>query len=495
MVAKAVACLNFFYSSLDILYGHWQMSIFEGINEGISANAYDPCYSGVVDSVYGELVERYKQQGAPVEVDFRELVNWVKIGDQLTHQIHPYPAKLLPNIAHFFSRVSSTSTSKIILDPFSGSGTVALEASLSGWQSYVSDSNPFALLLTKVKTSAYDVKQLYASLDGIQSRALVIREAPSVPVVNEKIWYYEETKKKLEILLCAVSSVEDRDLRDFFYVCFSSVAKRLSLADPSISVPVRLKEKKSFSEDRNKRIRSKLRWIKDTDPMDDFLRVCKSNIQRVDDTNNVALKRKAAVPVGEDARNLSDPFDNGESLPSNSIPLIISSPPYGSAQKYIRASSISLNWLGMATPNKLASFESKSIGREHVPKFRLSSSDCVIPSEYECFCDEVGKVNPLRAKITYIYLVELKEALVEMARVLCPGGRAAIVIGNNTVCGRSLRNDVYVKQVMLQAGLEIEAILVDDIKSRGLMTKRNKTASVISRESVLVFTKKSCSYG
>ena len=34
-----------------------------------------------------------------------------------------------------------------------------------------------------------------------------------------------------------------------------------------------------------------------------------------------------------------------------------------------------------------------------------------------------------------------------------------------------------------------DRILVDDIKSRGLMIKRNRTASIISRETVLIFEK------
>ena len=38
-------------------------------------------------------------------------------------------------------------------------------------------------------------------------------------------------------------------------------------------------------------------------------------------------------------------------------------------------------------------------------------------------------------------------------------------------------------------GLSLKLILVDDIKSRGLMTKRNRTASIISRETVLIFEK------
>jgi hypothetical protein len=39
-------------------------------------------------------------------------------------------------------------------------------------------------------------------------------------------------------------------------------------------------------------------------------------------------------------------------------------------------------------------------------------------------------------------------------------------------------------------GLSLELELIDDIRSRGLMTKRNKTAGLITREHILVFQKR-----
>jgi hypothetical protein len=52
--------------------------------------------------LYDEFRNKYNKSGKEIDVDFRKLVAWIRLGDQFTHQIHPYPAKLLPNIAHFF---------------------------------------------------------------------------------------------------------------------------------------------------------------------------------------------------------------------------------------------------------------------------------------------------------------------------------------------------------------------------------------------------------
>ena len=226
-------------------------------------------------------------------------------------------------------------------------------------------------------------------------------------------------------------------------------------------------------------------------PSAEFAKVCEANIERVQESNNAFKDRIAAVAVGVDARQLHQPnLDEAHPLQGDSVPLILTSPPYGSAQKYIRATSLSLNWLGLAGPEGLSPLEGKSIGREHVPSYRQVKISKRLPVGYERLLKKVGNRNKTRALITRQYLHEMESALSEMARVTSKGGRIVLVVGNNQVCGEPLRNDKYVVHVLQEAGLNLELGLVDHIKSRGLMTKRNKTASVISLENVLIFTKK-----
>ena len=174
----------------------------------------------------------------------------------------------------------------------------------------------------------------------------------------------------------------------------------------------------------------------------------------------------------------------------NSLPLIVTSPPYGSAQKYVRASCLSLNWLSLASPDQLSQYEGKSIGREHISKFNEpDANEPKLPKCYEQLIKKVSITNELRGRITKRYLCEMNQVVAEVSRVCAPGGRAVFVIGNNQVCGESLRNDEYLIECFKNNGMSLELGLLDHIKSRGLMTKRNRTASIISREAVLVFKK------
>jgi SAM-dependent methyltransferase len=125
-----------------------------------------------------------------------------------------------------------------------------------------------------------------------------------------------------------------------------------------------------------------------------------------------------------------------------------------------------------------------------MPKRWVADLPKDLPKSFERLLSRIEKVNRTRMLITRQYLHDMRMAFREMARVLRPGGHVVLVIGNNQVCGESLRNDAFAKLVFDDAGLSLDLDLVDDIKSRGLMTKRNKTASMISRECVLVFKKR-----
>jgi len=446
---------------------------------------------GTIDTslLYEELRRNFDKSKTDLEIDFRKLVDWVKAGDQQTHQIHPYPAKLLPHIAHMFVNASILSKpNSIVLDPFCGSGTVALEASLANKSSYIADANPLARLIARVKTTPYDTDLLRSHTTAIIKSAAKFKTAPVIEVVNAKLWYPESQKKILEKILRAINQLGSSEEIDFFKVCFSVLVRKMSYADPSVSVPVRLKDKPSFTSKINEKIKNKLQWINTADPISEFYKICEMNIYKVQITNKLHPQRQASQEVGHDARKLLT-TDYKEQMVAGSIPLTITSPPYGSAQKYIRSTCLSLNWLGMASVQELRALESKSIGREHITIAQQLEKTAPLDSNFESLLNKVSVKNTTRALITRTYLNELGSAIKEISRVTEIGGHVVMIVGNNVVSGESLRNDEYLISEFEKHALKLELSLVDNIKSRGLMTKRNKTASMISREHILVFTK------
>lgn len=94
------------------------------------------------------------------------------IGTETTlHQLSPYIGKIKSSIAA--SLVSQFSnTGDVIYDPFSGSGTVALEAWIAERHAIATDLSPYAFLLTKAKLFPYaSADCALDDIDGLSKRA------------------------------------------------------------------------------------------------------------------------------------------------------------------------------------------------------------------------------------------------------------------------------------------------------------------------------------
>lgn len=99
-------------------------SMFENETSGMSEVTGNGFYPQDTSTSLRELFQKFKANGGkPIELSFRELVPWVFGGSRATHYLHSYPAKLLPQIAHYFlSNDELCPRGGVVLDPFCGSG-------------------------------------------------------------------------------------------------------------------------------------------------------------------------------------------------------------------------------------------------------------------------------------------------------------------------------------------------------------------------------------
>ena len=66
-----------------------------------------------------------------------------------THTIHPYFGKFVPQLARHFLQ-TELKNSKLVCDPFMGSGTTIVEANLNGTPSIGLDISKFNVMMCKV---------------------------------------------------------------------------------------------------------------------------------------------------------------------------------------------------------------------------------------------------------------------------------------------------------------------------------------------------------
>jgi DNA modification methylase len=212
-----------------------------------------------------------------------------------------------------------------------------------------------------------------------------------------------------------------------------------------------------------------------------FNEIVRTNARRVDWLHRA--RRTPNARILADARTLANDVDE------NSIDLIITSPPYVGAQKYIRAASLSLGWLDMAYQGQLRPLERQTVGRDHFSKAEVGSISAIGIHAADSILRRVRKNNPLRAHIAWTYLVEMERAMQSMYRVLRPGADLVLVTGPNTICGHHFDTPSFLEEIAHRAGFTTRFKLIDHIRSRGLMTKRNKTAGLIASEWVLCLRK------
>jgi DNA modification methylase len=452
---------------------------------------------GDVDTAFQlrRWIAQYSKNGRPIKVNFRRAVPWIRLGDRATHYIHPYPGKLLPQIAYFFANASTLSKhGDSVLDSFGGTGTVGLEAILAGRNAVLFDANPLATLIARVKTRPLSRRQLSSGRKRLKSRLRSRKLAVLPSVVNLKHWYTPSAIRSLREILLAVESERSKEVREFLLVCFSVLVRKVSLCDPRLTVPVRRKEQTKSIHALKKNSAKQKRSARQL-----FLEIVDQNAERIKELTKLRSEHVRARVIHGDARKIlnvprTDPQDDSR-IASESVQLIISSPPYGGAQKYVRASSLSLGWLRLTRADELRALEDQSIGREHFHKSKYVKLNQTGITAVDRVLQTIAKTNALRACISGTYISEMREACQQMAQALRPGGYLVLVIGNNLVTRVPFLASKYLARILRDCGLELKLRLIDDIKSRGLMTKRNKTAGVISREWVLLFRKPNgCAY-
>ena len=419
-----------------------------------------------------QLTQAYQRKSSPIKVNFRKLVSLHSGIDRATHLFHTYPAKLLANIPFFFLRCRQLGAKGSLRDPFCGTGTVLLEGALRGWKISGAEANPLARLITKAKLTYIDSEEICDASNRVCEIAKDLRGDFS-PVVDVDLWFSEPVQQQLGGLVTAIDLEAKLELRQFFKVCLSSVIRKVSFADPRLSVPVRAKRASKQWKRANTYSVTAL-----------FARSTEENARRLQSLRYIDQSILRGLTISRDARGNPD-----EANAREDVDLVITSPPYVGAQKYIRASSLNIGWLGLAPNDQLRPLERLNIGREHFSKSEYAEPQFDHDSTGYDELQRIWAVNPLRAHIAATYLQEMHAALKQTVTRMRVGGRLVLISGNNTIVGRMFPTSDFLAELATQEGLTLELELVDDIRSRGLMTKRNKTAGVITREHIHLFVK------
>jgi len=447
--------------------------------------------------------------GRPQAVSFRELCSrwpWAKRSDVFTHLIHKYPAKLLAYIPIFFLSGSLTEPEDIVLDCFAGTGTVLLESITHPHHPrtcYGVEINPLARLIARVKTNPLDPAMLRAAASTLFESIKSFRGSANIPIFpNRDFWFRKKVQEDLAKIKESIELMNSSPaVRDFFRVCLSAIVRDVSRADPHVAPPVKLNAN-NFPADQRNVVEEIIRKKARAEVFSYFRSSVKRNIARMDKFFSEVSHSDTGVfsdIIWDDARSIqrgmyTEKGQLNRNKPASldgKIGLAITSPPYINAQKYVRTTKFELWWLGLEDEHSMSELDKRMIGTERVYSDEYKELIPVNNVTADRQLKKIFKKSPERAGIVSRYFRDMRETMRTMHRLLRPGAHFVLVVGNNTVTGSIVKNYEILAEIAQEKGhFTVESILVDSIRSRGLITKRHDTAGVISEEWVLVLRKR-----
>ena len=305
----------------------------------------------------------------------------------LTHALHPYPAKFIPQIPGYCIGLLST-PGEVVLDPFGGSGTTALEAIRLGRRALSIDANPVGTLIGQVKTcnldadSAMDLRAVRSSLTtwlvDLPSPATLCAEhktyIPDIPNIDK--WFPPTSRGELALIRSRIDKMETTQGQIIALLALSRIVLSASFQDSET------------------RYTSKPRDIPPAETLKRFLFVLEEVLRDVLRTQP-ELRYGVCDFLTADTKHLAQ-----TRCEPDSIDLIVTSPPYGNANDYHLYHRFRLLWLGY-DPRDLGKIEIGS----HLRHQKESSG-------FEA------------------YMSELERCLMGMFCVLRPGRYAVLVLGD-----------------------------------------------------------------
>jgi tRNA G10 N-methylase Trm11 len=404
--------------------------------------------------------------------------NWnFKTADtkEFTHCYHAYPAMMIPQVARtLIEQYAPKGKCKLLFDPYMGSGTSLVEASLKGIESIGTDINPLARLISEAKTTHFDISKIESYFAEIQLFPFVfsiekVLKTDFSRISNYLFWYSEDVLLKLSYISQIINTF-DKSQQLFFKIALSEVVREVSYT--------RNGEFKRFRMSEDK--------IRQFNP--DVFALFENKVYR----NLEGLKRynqlntaKATVCDFNTVSHIPD-----EILPDNSVDMIVTSPPYGDSHTTVAYGQFSRwanEWFDFPNAKNLDNLLMGG-NKKAIQQFETKS----INDELE----EIKSADEKRHSEVISFLNDYYTSIYHIAPKIRKGGRVCFVVGNRTVKGIQIPLDYFTAEMFEKQGFNHECTIVREIPNKRMPSKNsptNKTgvkAATMSNEYIVILTKK-----
>lgn len=298
----------------------------------------------------GGKVER---RGDPVAAELLDRALKVAPGsglDRWTHGFHTYPARMHPDTAGRLVRQLSQ-PGQSVLDPFCGSGTVVLEALIAGRLARGRDLSPLAVRLARLRCAVTSETQRRALRnearrisDLAETRSAQRPNRLAGPSSKEQVLFTPEVFLELSWLRLLLTEEQDLFAREALEMVLSSILVKASHRVSDTDRRVFSRPGPKFRATRRFRDRAGELSERLAHLARDFWAKREQVAKRHNRETDSAQPLRPLLPRAEleldDARTLS-------SVADGSVDVVITSPPYPNVYDYADHHAIRTQWLGL----------------------------------------------------------------------------------------------------------------------------------------------------
>lgn len=372
--------------------------------------------------------------------------------EYLTHGFHKYKAKFFPRLARSLINYTCPDDEGLVLDPYCGSGTTGLEASLMGMNAVEFDIDPLSVFIAQSKAilGHLDLGKFVEAVGRLPVKApalsgdLVTQSRYKLPAfLTERnprrltAEIHKEIEDEATLIRSLIDDCKDSDVRTLFELSYShALATKVALrwmgtGDNRFALEFAKRSLYSI-------FRAQLHFM----------------LAKL--TSWGELKQGGFLPVfGGVSVKVSD--CTRLPLMDNSVNAVVTSPPYLPAasgrETYLRSRAASLVGLGLMTEEEVHETETRIVGSI----LAMPKEDRPLPL---AVIDLVEWMKPQRerspkARPTAAYFERLGDSLKEMKRVLKPGGLIALVVSKEHMFYAMTTREVLRKFDMVDAISEL----------------------------------------
>ena len=425
----------------------------------------------------------------PTDIEQNSILNIVtRDVNTHTHGFHKYPAKFIPHIPKWaILKYLNGNKDKNILDPFCGSGTTLVEGILAGYNTIGIDIDPLSAMISKVKTTRLDEKELKFISEWLVKELKTKKKGifkPDCETIEH--WFTKDAISKLSIIRTLINQIPERfgdnkkvkDIQDLLLICFSSIIRKVSNADDE--------SQKTYVS------HTKIKEPKEVNSL--FLTQLDLFVDRaIKFALTTSSKTKSKIIVSSSAISLE------KKLNGKKIDLAVTSPPYIKAIDYIYNQMVELFWIGdlfqMQTQTKQNEKKTHYIGNKQISKVEFKNytpyntiiSIEKLDEKLKEVYDTDKKNGHKHSYVAFKYFAEMEKHFLEMSKCLTTGTHYVLVIGDSNVSDVFFDTASFLIEIAERNGFRITNKWGYKIKNRFMRFDRKGRGGIIEIDWVLDF--------